>query len=151
MLDAGCGTGRVAIELARRGLDVVGVDLDPVMLAAARAKAPDLPWLEADLADPALDLGRRFDLVVAAGNVMLFLAPGTEAAAVTTMARHLKPGGLLLTGFQLIPGGLSIETHDANATEAGLALADRWATWERDPYHRGDDYAVSLHRHAARP
>src|SRR5579863_6979176 len=42
VLDAGCGTGRVAIELARRGLDVVGVDLDPVMLRQAEAKAPEL-------------------------------------------------------------------------------------------------------------
>jgi SAM-dependent methyltransferase len=45
VLDAGCGTGRVAIELFRRGLDVVGVDLDPSMLARARAKAPGLPWV----------------------------------------------------------------------------------------------------------
>jgi len=44
VLDAGCGTGRVAIELARRGLDVVGVDADPGMLSAARAKAPELEW-----------------------------------------------------------------------------------------------------------
>jgi len=43
VLDAGCGTGRVAIELARRGLDVVGVDLDAAMLAVARRKAPHLP------------------------------------------------------------------------------------------------------------
>ena len=40
VLDAGCGTGRVAIELARRGHEVVGVDLDPGMLDTARAKAP---------------------------------------------------------------------------------------------------------------
>jgi SAM-dependent methyltransferase len=38
VLDAGCGTGRVAIELDRRGVDVVGVDLDDGLLAAARAK-----------------------------------------------------------------------------------------------------------------
>ena len=40
VLDAGCGTGRVGRELARRGRDVVGVDLDPAMLATARQKAP---------------------------------------------------------------------------------------------------------------
>ena len=39
VLDAGCGTGRVAIELARRGIDVVGVDVDASMLAAARRAA----------------------------------------------------------------------------------------------------------------
>ena len=42
VLDAGCGTGRVAIELAARGCAVVGLDADPAMLAAARSKAPDL-------------------------------------------------------------------------------------------------------------
>ena len=47
VLDAGCGTGRVAIELARRGFSVVGVDADAPMLAAARAKAPELAWLQA--------------------------------------------------------------------------------------------------------
>ena len=45
VLDAGCGTGRVAIELSRRGYPVVGVDVDPVMLEAAHAKAPDLTWV----------------------------------------------------------------------------------------------------------
>src|SRR5262245_2357703 len=42
VLDAGCGTGRVAVELARRGIDVVGVDLDGDMIAVARTKAPEL-------------------------------------------------------------------------------------------------------------
>src|ERR1700704_3077196 len=48
-LDAGSGTGRVARELARRGVDVVGVDLDDDMLSTARRKAPALPWHCADL------------------------------------------------------------------------------------------------------
>ena len=54
VLDAGCGTGRVAAELHRRGVAVVGVDNDPDMIDAARAKAPDLRWIVADLADLAL-------------------------------------------------------------------------------------------------
>ena len=49
VLDAGCGTGRVGAELARRGIEVVGVDRDPGMLAAARAKAPDVDWRLGDL------------------------------------------------------------------------------------------------------
>lgn len=51
VLDAGCGTGRVAIELARRGYPVVGVDADEEMLGTARAKAPELSWISADLSD----------------------------------------------------------------------------------------------------
>jgi len=58
VLDAGCGTGRLAIELARRGLDVVGVDLDEDLLAVARQKEPELAWVTADLAT--MQLGRRF-------------------------------------------------------------------------------------------
>jgi SAM-dependent methyltransferase len=145
VLDAGCGTGRVAVELARRGFDAVGVDLDPSMLEKARSKSPGVPWLEGDLAG--VDLGRRFDVVVMAGNVMIYLALGTEAAVVANMARHLVPGGALVAGFQLDPGRLDLATYDAHAAAAGLILEDRFATWDRDPY-TGGAYAVSVHRGA---
>ena len=148
VLDAGCGTGRVAIELGRRGLDVVGVDLDASMLDQARAKAPGLSWLRADLADPQLDLGRRFDVVVMAGNVMIYLAPGTEGRVVRAMARHLEPGGALVAGFQLERGRLDLPTYDALAADVGLTLAERFATWDREPF-TGGGYAVSVHRSPA--
>lgn len=94
VLDAGCGTGRVAIELARRGCRVVGADRDPQMIAAARAKAPELEWHESDLAS--LDLGDdRFDVVVMAGNVMIFVDPGTEPAVIQRAAACLAPGSTL--------------------------------------------------------
>ncbi|MCU1358729.1 MAG: Methyltransferase type 11, partial [Ilumatobacteraceae bacterium] len=67
VLDAGCGTGRVAIELDRRGLDVVGADLDGDLLALAEAKAPHMRWLQVDLATMQLD--RRFGIVAMPGNV----------------------------------------------------------------------------------
>ncbi|MGH9224427.1 MAG: class I SAM-dependent methyltransferase [Acidimicrobiales bacterium] len=146
VLDAGCGTGRVGIELARRGLDVVGVDLDPSMLDQARSKAPSVTWVRADLA--ALDLGRRFDAVVLAGNVMIYLAAGTEDRVVAALARHLEPGGALVAGFQLEPNRLDLATYDSLATEAGLQFSERWATWDREPFI-GDAYAVSVHRRAA--
>jgi len=143
VLDAGCGTGRVAIELARRGYGVTGVDVDPAMLARARAKAPDLRWIEADLAS--LDLGQAFDVVVAAGNVIIYLAPGTEAAVLSSLADHLGPHGLLVAGFQLDAGRLDLATYDDHAAAAGLELVERWATWDRQPY-AGGPYAVSVHR-----
>lgn len=144
VLDAGCGTGRVAIELSRRGLDVVGVDLDPVMLGQARAKAPELSWVRDDLA--VVDLGRTFDAVVMAGNVILFVAPGTEALVVANLARHLVPGGALVAGFQLSSGGYDVDRYDADAGAAGLVLSDRWASWDRQPWRPGGQYAVSVHR-----
>jgi SAM-dependent methyltransferase len=146
VLDAGCGTGRVGRELARRGVEVVGVDLDEVMLNTARAKAPNVEWVLGDLAS--LELGRRFEAIVMAGNVMIFLTPGTEAAVAQHLSRHLAPGGRLIAGFQLRPGGLSIAQYDAIAIDAGLTLAERWATWDCDPWARGGDYAVSVHRPA---
>lgn len=143
VLDAGCGTGRVAIELARRGIDVVGVDLDPSMLALARRKQPDLHWLDADLAT--LDLGRSFDVVVAAGNVMLFLAPLSEPAVVERLASHLAPEGRLVAGFQLKPDHYSLTDYDRDTAAAGLTLVERFATWDRDPWSSHAAYAVSVH------
>ena len=151
VLDAGCGTGRVAIELARRSIEVVGVDADPGMLSAARAKAPDIEWIEADLSDFELRRSdgpgpRRFDCAVMAGNVMIFVVPGTEGAVLRRLAAHLLPNGLVVAGFQLVRGGLSLEHYDDLAIAAGLTLTDRFATWDRDPWAPGSDYAVSVHR-----
>ncbi|HEX3622562.1 MAG TPA: class I SAM-dependent methyltransferase [Acidimicrobiales bacterium] len=143
VLDAGCGTGRVAAELAERGIEVVGVDVDPSMLQVARAKRPDLDWIVGDLAS--VDLGRTYDVVVLAGNVMIFVAPGTEAAVVRNLARHLAPGGALVAGFSLEPGRLDLQTYDGHAAAAGLSSVERWATWDREPF-TGGNYAVSVHR-----
>ena len=149
MLDAGCGTGRVAIELARRGHDVVGVDLDPAMLDLARDKAPDLAWIQGDLSDVVVsgDAGerRQFDAAVAAGNVMIFLERGTEAAVVANLAAHLRPGGVLVAGFQLSDGYMQLHVYDALAERNGLELESRYSTWEGAPFE-GGDYAVSIHR-----
>jgi SAM-dependent methyltransferase len=142
VLDAGCGTGRVAIELARRSVAVVGVDRDPDMVEVARAKAPELRWVVADLAD--LALPDRFDVVVLAGNVVPYIGPDRRAAAVAACARHLHPGGVLVAGFVLRPDWPDLAAYDRWCTAAGLALTDRWATWDRRPYE-GGDYAVSVH------
>src|ERR1700693_1966791 len=147
VLDAGCGTGRVGRELARRGLEAVGVDIDPEMLATARRKAPGVDWRLADLAT--VDLSRSFEAIVMAGNVMIFLQPGSEAVVVANMARHLEPNGLLIAGFQLIPDRLSLEQYDQLANDGGLALAERWSTWDREASQPDSDYAVSVHKKAS--
>ena len=119
------------------------------MLSAARAKAPELEWVLADLSDFELSGAggrRRFDAAVMAGNVMIFVVPGTEGAVLERLAAHLQPGGLVVAGFQLVPGRLSLDRYDELAAAAGLTLADRFATWDRDPWSPGGDYAVSVHR-----
>ena len=144
VLDAGCGTGRVAIELTNRGVNAVGVDLDPGMLDVARAKAPEVKWILADLVG--LDLGQRFDIVVAAGNVMIFLAPGTEAEAIKDLAKHVVDCGRLVSGFQLGPDRLALTEYDLACAHAGLTLEHRWATWDGEPLNDHPTYAVSVHR-----
>jgi SAM-dependent methyltransferase len=150
VLDAGCGTGRVAIELSRRGFVVTGVDADAAMLDAARAKAPEIDWREGDLAgsiDPrvnSLSPG-TVDLVLLAGNVMIFLDPGTEGIVLQNLADQLADNGLLVAGFSLQPGQLSCDRYDEAAAEAGLSRAARWASWDRQPF-AGGDYAVTVHR-----
>lgn len=145
VLDAGCGTGRVAIELAARGFSVVGADADERMLDTARRKAPALEWVHADLADPGARLGVGFDVVVLAGNVMIFVQPGTEGAVLTALSDRLRPGGLLVAGFSLRPDRLTLDAYDRLCAAAGLVRVARWATWDRQPFD-GGDYAVSVHR-----
>jgi SAM-dependent methyltransferase len=143
VLDAGCGTGRVAAELARRGHDVVGIDRDPSMIATARTLAPGVDFEVVDVA--AAQLGRTFDLVVMAGNVPLFTPAGSQRELVAGCARHLVPLGWLVAGFQL-GRGYSLEEYDADCGLAGLELDRRWSSWDADPFDPTGDYAVSVHR-----
>ena len=150
VLDAGCGTGRVAIELAVRGYEVVGLDLDDSMLDAARTKAPELTWVRADLAtleptDHSPAAPTTFDAVVMAGNVMIFVQPGTEGRVLERLGALLGADGLLIAGFQLRPDRIGLAEYDRFAAEAGLEPVVRWATWDREPFASGD-YAVSVHR-----
>ncbi|QOV40858.1 methyltransferase domain-containing protein [Streptomyces ferrugineus] len=153
ILDAGCGTGRIAIRLAELGHDCTGVDVDRSMLAIARRDAPALAWLHGDLAHlDSLALEPGFDLALAAGNVIPLLAPGTEPAVVRQLAAVLRPGGLLITGMGLDAEHLplpeptvTLKDFDRWCTQAGLTLRQRFATWGGDPYHQGGGYAVSVH------
>lgn len=143
VLDAGCGTGRVARELASRGVDVIGVDVDPSMIEAARHRSPELEWHVVDLVE--VDLGRCFDAVVMAGNVPLFTPAGTHAGVVAGCSRHVAPGEVLVSGFSL-GRGYELEDYDAQCTAVGLSLVERFATWDRDPFPGDGAYVVSVHR-----
>ncbi|RPK55983.1 hypothetical protein EES43_25380 [Streptomyces sp. ADI96-02] len=153
VLDAGCGTGRIAIRLAELGHHCTGVDVDSSMLAVARREAPTLEWLLGDLARlDSLGLDTDFDLALAAGNVIPLLAPATGAAVVRQLAAVLRPGGLLVTGMGLDAAHLplpeptvTLTEFDQWCTEAGLSLRQRYATWNGDPYDQGCGYAVSVH------
>ncbi|GIU86202.1 MAG: hypothetical protein KatS3mg009_0717 [Acidimicrobiia bacterium] len=115
------------------------------MLRVARERGPAVEWYESDLS--ALDLGREFDVVVMAGNVPLFTPPGTHAALVAGCARHVAPHGALVAGFQL-GRGYDLDTYDAHCAACGLVVAERYATWDREPFTGNAPYAVSVHRRA---
>lgn len=155
VLDAGCGTGRVAIRLATLGFDAVGVDVDESMLAVAREHAPSLPWLLGDLSDPPAGLLALppFDLLVLAGNVVPLLAPGALPRTVEGLVRLLAPGALVVAGFGLdrshLPRGCPVTPlaeYDAALASHGLEPVDRFATWAAAPYDPSAGYAVSVHR-----
>lgn len=151
ILDAGCGTGRVAAALAARGHNVVGVDADPALIDAARADHPGPRFLVADLAE--LDLAAQgepepFDAAVVAGNVMVFVAPGTEPAVLTRVAAHVRPDGLVVVGFGT-DRGYPVTGLDADAVAAGLRLDHRFATWDLRPWHDDAEFAVTVFRKPA--
>lgn len=154
VLDAGCGTGRIALRLHTQGYDVVGVDVDASMLREARAAAPALAWREVDLA--AMRLGERFDLVLLAGNVIPLLEPATLREVALVLAEHVVDGGDVVCGFGLdeahLPGDCPVtplEEVDAAFAAAGLAPVARWSTWDRGAHDATSGYVVTHHRSAA--
>ena len=144
ILDAGCGTGRVAAALAARGHQVLGVDIDPSLISAGLRQYPGLPLRELDLLSLSPSAG-TFDLIVSAGNVMAYLGPGTERAVLAAMASVLAPGGRAVFGFAT-DRPYSISDLDADAATAGWSLEGRFATWQLDPFLPDSDWAVSIYR-----
>src|SRR5262245_24014702 len=154
VLDAGCGTGRVAIRLAELGYAVVGVDFDASMLREAREEAPELDWRVGDLSE--LDTGQLFDLVLVAGNTIPLLEPGTLDGTAAHLAAQLDEEGLLVCGFGLdadhLPGdcpATPLEDVEAAFVAAGLEPVARFSAWDRAPYDDGAGYVVTVHRLAA--
>jgi 2-polyprenyl-3-methyl-5-hydroxy-6-metoxy-1,4-benzoquinol methylase len=143
ILDAGCGPGRVGGELYARGHQVVGVDADPVLVAAAEADHPGPRWIVGDLSELALD--ETFDAVVVAGNVLLYVAPGTEGSVLARIAAHVRPDGVVIVGFGL-GRGYALADFDRHADLAGLILEHRFATWELRPWRADASFVVTVFR-----
>jgi SAM-dependent methyltransferase len=100
ILDVGAGTGRVALDLARRGHEVIALDGDRDLLAALRERAGDLPvtTVHADARD--FDLGRRVaQVIVPMQTLQLLGGPAGRGAFLGCAARHLAPGGLLVAAL----------------------------------------------------
>jgi len=146
LLDAGCGTGRLAIEMVKRGHHAVGVDLDPDMIERASTKAPHIDWHVADLSE--LQLDAKFDVIVMAGNIPLFCAPSSQAAIIKSLADHVDHGGYLISGFSLEtrPNAYLRRDYQRDALAAGLNEVVVYSTWDENPSGDTHDYAVMLHQ-----
>ena len=146
ILDAGCGPGRVGGELARRGHDVVGVDVDPVLVEAAIEDHPGARWLVGDLAEldlPARGVPEPFDVIVSAGNVMTFLAASTRDEVLRRLAAHLRPDGRLVVGFGA-GRGYEFSAFLADAGRAGLEPDLLLSTWDLRPWGEDSDFLVAV-------
>jgi SAM-dependent methyltransferase len=149
VLDAGCGPGRLGAVLHERGHVVVGVDADPELIAAAEADHPGPHWLVADLADldlPAMGEPEPFAAAVLAGNVMVFLAAGTETDVLARVGAHVVPDGFVVTGFHT-NRELTLAAFDESVAAAGLRIEHRFATWDLRAWHDAADFAVTVLRH----
>lgn len=151
ILDAGCGTGRIATKLTRLSHDVVGVDADGAMIEVARERDDVTRFVHADLTDLSLT-GQTFDIVVLAGNVVPFLADGTLTQVLRRMRAHLGAGGVLVSGWAL-PGhqpdgaaAVSAEDYERAAFAAGLSLVTRYSSWDATPWPGDGSWALTLHR-----
>jgi len=143
VLDAGCGTGRTGAALHACGHVVVGVDADPVLLAAAREDHPGPTWLEADLTELRLD-GEPFHGAVLAGNVLSFAAKGTQGQVLASVAGHLVPDGFVVVGFHT--DLYSVAELTSALADTGLSLEHHFGTWDLRLPHDDSDFAVCVMR-----
>ena len=141
ILDAGCGTGRLAVELERRGHTVTAIDLDPDMVDRARPKSSTITWLVGDLAT--FDIAGSFDVIVMIGNILNFCQPGSQPEIVRNLVGHLDQGGLMVCGWSQEKGPRAYRAdHFVRDGESnGLTLVSAWKNWEGEQYDDGD-YAV---------
>ena len=146
ILDAGCGPGRVGGRLAALGHHVVGVDIDPELVAAAEGDHPSAIWLARDLT--ALDLAsegvpERFEVIVLAGNVMTFLDPATRRDVLYRLREHLAPEGRLVVGFGA-DRGYEFDDFFADATATGLFDELTLSSWDLRPFDTESAFLVAI-------
>lgn len=150
ILDAGCGPGRHAGYLHERGHTVVGVDLDPALIAAAEADYPGPTWVVSDLAEldlPARGVEAGFDAILCAGNVMGFLAQSTRVEVLRRFREHLADEGRAIIGFGA-GRGYEFTEFFADLGEAGLTLELPLSTWDLRPFTADSTFLVAICRRA---
>lgn len=146
ILDAGCGPGRHGGFLHGLGHTVVGVDVDPVLIAAAETDNPGPTWVVQDLAEldlPSLGIEEGFDTVLSAGNVFGFLAPSTRVDVLRRIGMHLKPEGRAVIGFGA-GRGYVFDDFFADVNDAGLTTLLKLSTWDLQPFDADSSFLVAI-------
>jgi hypothetical protein len=136
--------------LADVGHDVVGVDVDPELIAAAEEDHPGPRWLVGDLATldlPARGIAEPFDAIVSAGNVMTFLAPSTRRVVLGRLRAHVAADGRAAIGFGAGRGYEFADFLD-DARAAGWEPDLLLATWDLRPFTDDADFLVAILRPA---
>jgi len=149
ILDVGCGTGRVALELAAAGHAVVGVDADPALVAALneRARTADLPAqaVTADARSFTVPGAGGFPLAVVPMQVaQLVGGPAGRAAMLATVARHLAPGGLV--AIALADPFEAVEPGESRPPLPDVLEIDGWVLSSTPVAVRDEGDAVSIDR-----
>ena len=123
-LEPACGTGRIAVPLAREGISIVGLDVSAAMLARAKEKSAGLEtaqWLEGDMRD--FELPERFGLaIIPVGTFQLLLTTDDQLACLRCIHRHLAPGGRL-----------AFEVENPNTVAMAEWLTTKRGTFQRRP------------------
>ena len=148
--DEGSGTGRISGHLSEAGHEVVGVDGDPVLVAAAEREHPGATFLVGDLAEldlPARGIGEPFDAIVCAGNVMTFLAESTRVEVLRRMRAHVVADGRAAIGFGA-GRGYDFDDFLADVAAAGWAPDLLLSTWDLRPFTPDSDFLVAVLRPA---
>ena len=139
ILDAGCGTGKLAVAAARRGADVVAIDLSPTLVAIAAERSPSdfnggsVDFLSGDMLDPALG---AFDYVVSMDSLIHYraadivrslagLAARTSSALLFTFAPGTPALNAMLALGRLFPRGDRSPAIRPTAEKTVRALIDR--------------------------
>lgn len=151
VLDAGCGTGRIANALHRMGHRAVGVDKDAGLVAIAAERYPEARYLACDLfllSPERLAIAGapiEFDVIALPGNVMVYMAPGSQRQVLAGLAKLLKPGGRLVAGFATDREYTTAHLR-ADAAAIGLTVELQFSTWQMGPLDDGSDWAVIVLR-----
>jgi SAM-dependent methyltransferase len=152
VLELGCGTGRVALWLAGRGVAMTGLDREPALLEALRARSGEAGLqVRAELGDAAdFDLGERFGLVLAPMQLIQLLE-GTAArtACLRAIATHLAPGGrAALAIVEGLPGGSPSSPPLPDVRELGGFV---YSSLPLGALHEGDSLLVGRLRQVVDP